>query len=329
MQVLMQRERKKHTGLIRACRCACCISLRHWLQRWRHALTAPMPDACADGFCTGRYVNVLPYDHNRVELHPEAAQDGHAAAGGYINASHVAHADSIGQFVVQYIATQGPLPSTVETFWQMCSEQRVAAIIMLTNTSEKGTTKCCTYFPQQPGARLALRGSGGEVVAAASETLHHGDLTHRRLQLTGRAGAAPSTVHQLQYHAWPDHGTPAESAALRTMCELLGPIRAAGGAVVVHCSAGIGRTGTFIALDILRMRLAALARQEATDPGSVAAAQIHAALDLPALVASLRQQRCGMVQTLEQYAFVYHALREEVAAGGDGLPPEPTANGHC
>lgn len=275
------------------------------------------------------YVNVLPYDHNRVVLGPPETcpvQASVAATGGYVNASHITHSDPLG-FAVQYIASQGPLPSTVGAFWQMCSEQGVGAVIMLTNTSERGATKCCPYFPAQPGARMALRGvacggGSGEVSAVSGDELHCGDLTHRRLQLTlgdGAAGAPPLVVQHLQYHAWPDHSTPADSSPLRTMCDLLAPVRASGGGVVVHCSAGIGRTGTFIALDVLRLRLAALARRELAQRGSVSQQEVHAALDLPALVVELRQQRSGMVQTIEQYAFVYQALHEELAAGGPPL----------
>ncbi|KXZ54380.1 hypothetical protein GPECTOR_5g459 [Gonium pectorale] len=328
-----------------------------------------------------RYVNVLPYDHNRVllkpccdgptdggRLHTAAAANGHSSAApspcpspgpDYINASHVEHADAQCGFTVRYIACQGPLLSTVADFWHMCWAEGVGAVVMLTNTVERGVTKCSPYYPAQPGARLAMgppgAGAGGragaaqqpgtpaaavvpasplacvsEVVALESRALHGGHLTHTRLQLWPAAQAAADSpppaspcreVCHLRYNAWPDHGTPADAAAIRTLCDLLAPVRQAGGAVVVHCSAGIGRTGTFCAIDILRRRLEALAARAEAAPGSVSQSAVAAALDLPELVHSLRRQRGGMVQTLEQYAFCYQAVAEELAAAvGEGAP---------
>ncbi|PNH09458.1 Receptor-type tyrosine-protein phosphatase epsilon, partial [Tetrabaena socialis] len=282
----------------------------------------------------------------------------------YINASHIVLDEPQYGIHLSYIACQGPLAATVADFWRMVWAEHVGAVVMLTNTVERGVTKCAAYYPASPGARLALRVPGGgdgggggaaggragaagrgapgaaggwcgcdaaaaptpaaapcleEVAVASRSSLHGGDLTHTRLTLLpcppapGGAPAAagcapPREVHHLRYNAWPDHGTPADAAAIRTLLDLLEPVRAAGAGVVVHCSAGIGRTGTFVAIDVLRRRLSHLAAR-ACAPGApaVGAAEVAAALDLPELVHVLRRQRSGMVQTVEQYAFCYQA----------------------
>ncbi|GLC42084.1 hypothetical protein PLESTB_001066400 [Pleodorina starrii] len=322
-----------------------------------------------------RYSNVLPYDHNRVLLRAcdcgatngptctSLAPSPSSSSSDYINASHVVHSDAQCGFTVSYIASQGPLPGTETDFWRMCWAERVGAVVMLTNTVERGINKCSEYYPAQLGVRQRLRDGGGgggisvavaaacgsriaaaateeaappstclqEVAAVSSSSLHGGDLTYTVLRLvcgggaacaangTGGGGAFREVAH-LHYTAWPDHGTPADAAAIRTLCDLVEPLRAAGGAVVVHCSAGIGRTGTFCAIDILRRRLAHLEVCAASRPGSVRPDAVQAALDLPELVHSLRRQRSGMVQTIEQYAFCYQAVYEELqtALGGRG-----------
>ncbi|KAG2485927.1 hypothetical protein HYH03_015371 [Edaphochlamys debaryana] len=366
-----------------------------------HSIRHTYSDAQAPGNAPkNRYVNVLPYDHNRVLLRPcsagalapgpEAANGSlgaqHAANGArvprsgpaacaagpgavsasgsgsgsdYINASHVVHCDDCCGFQLGYIACQGPLAATVPDFWRMVWTEGVGAVVMLTNTVERGVTKCSPYYPAAQGSRLQLRGpgaapqgqggsraaAGGQggcgcaapsaacveaVVAEASQGLHGGDLTYTQLCLLPAAegagagpegagpGPQPRVVAHLRYNAWPDHGTPADAAAIRTLLDMLAPVRAAGRGVVVHCSAGIGRTGTFCAIDILRRRLGVLEQRAAERPGSVSAAEVQAALDLPELVHSLRRQRGGMVQTLEQYAFCYQAVAEELAEGLEG-----------
>ncbi|KAG2437341.1 hypothetical protein HXX76_005998 [Chlamydomonas incerta] len=342
-----------------------------------------------------RYVNVLPYDHNRVLLRTGGSglstvsrasngcsssgsssggnsghinyaafgMGGNAAAAAptpdYINASHVVHDDEQCGFSLRYIASQGPLASTVPDFWRMVAGEDVGAVVMLTNTVERGVSKCAAYYPQQSGSRLPLRQGGGqqqqqqqqglgqapgggtavavagagaggatadadvdEVVAVNSRALLGGDLTQTQMAVLlspAQPQAQPQpprevAVLHLRYNAWPDHGTPADSGAIRSLCDLLGPVREAGRGVVVHCSAGIGRTGTFVAIDVMRRRLQVLSTAAAAAPGSVSPAAVQAALDLPELVHSLRRQRCGMVQTFEQFAFCYQALYEELAA---------------
>lgn len=208
----------------------------------------------------------------------------------------------------------------------MVYEQRCSCVVMLTNTHERGMTKCALYFPAKPGESMQLK-NGLVLTHVDSVSLHNGDMTRRTLRLDHSASGASLSVTHLHYHAWPDHGTPDDATAIRAMCDALVPSGAASssstsggqlqdpqqqvlsGPAVVHCSAGIGRTGTLIALDILRQRLRALASRGS----EVTARELHDALNFPALVHALRQQRVGMVQTLEQYKFVYQALAEEIA----------------
>ncbi|KAG1667651.1 hypothetical protein FOA52_004678 [Chlamydomonas sp. UWO 241] len=252
-----------------------------------------------------RYCNVLPFDQTRVEL--AASQP----ASSYINASHVAFNESgPGGVVCSYIAAQGPLTSTVADFWAMALQTRASAIVMLTNIIENKVSKCVAYFPPAIG-QVINAGSVDVKCTAMAEV--NSDVTMRAMQITGMGadGArASATVPHFHFHSWPDHGTPQESAAIRTLCDAL-PVDRAGRPVIVHCSAGIGRTGTFIAIDVVRMRLRAL-NGVAEKGGAWGAAEVQNALAIPELVHQLRQQRMGMVQTVDQYRFIYHALCEEM-----------------
>jgi len=251
-----------------------------------------------------RYSNVLPYDHNRVELNSQAPHS-------YVNASHVVFNETgAASLRCHYIATQGPLSGTVEDFWTLILETGSKAVVMLTNFVENRLNKCVSYFPSEQGKQIAMGRLRVRCTGMTTDTT--GSLTVRTIEIhsQGRDGKpATSTVHHFHFHAWPDHGTPEHSIAIRMLCDALPADRRA--PIVVHCSAGIGRTGTFIAVDIVRLRLRKL--QEAADKGAtVGASEVQAALAIPELVHQLRQQRMGMVQTPEQYHFIYLALLEDV-----------------
>lgn len=251
-----------------------------------------------------RYVNVLPYDHNRVKL----------ASGStdYINASYVAHSDKLG-FDCTYIATQGPLQSTTADFWEMVYEQQCPYIIMLTNLVERGVNKCTAYFPLKLGERLC-KGDYEVTVSSVESPGANEQVTVRVLKVTHVPSQQSTSVKHMHYHSWPDHGTPEDCSTIRAMSEQLDSCRDSKRPVVVHCSAGIGRTGTFCAIDILRQRVKALGSQVFDQQ------QLIEQFDLVKLVHSLRQQRMGMVQTLEQYNFCYHAIVEELLQQQRRLP---------
>ncbi|CAL5228150.1 g11230 [Coccomyxa viridis] len=259
----------------------------------RMPLTGSMSDARSGGNARlNRYFNVLPFDANRVRLENGTSD--------YINASLLTSPPEE-QPSWEYIATQGPKDSTMEDFWQMVYKQRCAVIIMLTRATESGSVKkCAQYFPEE----LSQRGAyGGWRVECTSLQEVDSDVSRRDLVVTPPKGSGqPCQVVHFHYHAWPDHGVPSTTQPLRDLVSAVKQLEVQeAGPAVVHCSAGIGRTGTFCAVDIALQRL--------RSPDYSAAVS---AAELKPVVAELRRQRCGMVQTPEQYHFCYQAIKDEV-----------------
>ncbi|KAJ1645748.1 phosphotyrosine-specific ptp2-like protein [Coemansia asiatica] len=191
-----------------------------------------------------RYNNIYPFDSNRVRLR--------STSSDYINASYVSYFNG-----PLYIATQGPLPATVADFWQMVWEQRVRVIVMLTRVFENGREKCHRYWPQSPGGASAVQ-HGDLRIEFQAEARHPDDATviSRRLRVShiGSPDDAIIVTH-LQYETWPDHGAPETPLGVLRLRELA---RIAQGEdndeskripMIVHCSAGCGRTGAFCAVD--------------------------------------------------------------------------------
>lgn len=218
-----------------------------------------------------RYRSILPNEHSRVLLGPR---------GDYINANRLR---GIGGAPSAYIATQGPLPHTVHDFWAMVWQERAPAIVMITNLVEDAKVKCEQYLPEAEPRRF------GEVKVTVLRTTPRDGYTLRELVLECR-GEERRVAH-LWYTAWPDHGTPACPQQLLSLAREAEELRSGGGPLVVHCSAGLGRTGCFVASSI--------GMQQLQSEGSV---------DVLATVCALRGDRGGMVQTAEQYEFVHRAL---------------------
>ncbi|BDA46574.1 Tyrosine-protein phosphatase non-receptor type 1 [Coccomyxa sp. Obi] len=241
-----------------------------------------------------RYSNVLPFDENRVRLS--------SPQHDYINASMLASPASEAP-AWRYIATQGPKDSTVGDFWQMVYERNCAIVIMLTRLVESGTLKkCAEYFPEELDHPVMYKGSWTVTCVSARDV--DSDVRHRDLIVTPPSPTAgpPRKVCHFHYHAWPDHGVPSTTQPLRDLVQAVRGLHTSdAGPPVVHCSAGIGRTGTFCAVDI------ALARLRSADYGTAVTA-----VELKPVVAELRRQRAGMVQTAEQYLFCYRAVKDEV-----------------
>lgn len=252
----------------------------------------------------------------------------------YINASKVQLQPPHTGGPTSYIATQGPLPQTAEHFWRMVLESRTPAVVMLTNCIEKGTIKCAQYFPTARGEAAAF---GALQLQVLLHERFSADCDRRTMRITDASTGSVLELQHFHYHTWPDHGVPEDSATLRRMCRELQRLRSGCGSgcassgssgadcgvgdrvsgtalavmetgtPVLHCSAGIGRTGTFIAVDVILRRIDAWFRA-----GGPTKEEVEEALDMPRLVHSLRQQRFGMVQTLEQYCFVYKATLDEL-----------------
>ncbi|XP_072589592.1 receptor-type tyrosine-protein phosphatase V-like isoform X2 [Vulpes vulpes] len=243
-----------------------------------------------------RYPHVLPYDHSRVRL---SQLDGEPHSD-YINASFIpGYTDP-----QEFIATQGPLKKTVEDFWRLVWEQQVHVIVMLTVGMENGRVLCEHYWPV-----------GSTPVTHGHITVHllaeepEDEWTKREFQLQHRAQRQPRTVTQLQFTTWPDHGVPEAPSALLAFVQLAREQAAATrglGPVLVHCSAGVGRTGTFVALWRLLQQL-----------------QEERAADVFHAVYALRLHRPLMIQTPSQYVFLHRCLLRKALEG----PPEPSEAG--
>ncbi|XP_009076477.1 PREDICTED: receptor-type tyrosine-protein phosphatase T-like [Acanthisitta chloris] len=218
---------------------------------------------------------------------------------GYINASYVDSYRSPRFF----IAAQGPLAETVVDFWQMIWQEKTSVIVMLTGLVEQNKIKCEQYWPEQE-----------QVYGDFTVTLNNSRTTTglvTRIFCLQKAGCAlPRVVEQFHYLRWPDHGVPRNPSQLLCLVEVVNKrvLEAPAGPMLVHCSAGIGRTGTFIALDyLLKMGKA------------------EGKVDVFHCVQQLREQRVGMVQTKEQYTFLYEALLEGLLCGNTGVPVESIA----
>nr|XP_036877040.1 tyrosine-protein phosphatase non-receptor type 13 isoform X6 [Manis javanica] len=223
-----------------------------------------------------RYKNILPYDATRVPLGDD---------GGYINASFINI--PVGKEEFLYIACQGPLPTTVGDFWQMIWEQKSTVIAMMTQEVEGEKIKCQRYWPDTLGKttivsdrlRLALvsmqQAQGFVVRAMTLEDIQTGEVRH---------------ISHLNFTAWPDHDTPSQPDDLLTFISYMRHIHRSG-PITTHCSAGIGRSGTLICIDVVL----GLIGQDLE-------------FDISDLVRCMRLQRHGMVQTEDQYIFCYQVI---------------------
>ncbi|CAG9537182.1 unnamed protein product [Cercopithifilaria johnstoni] len=231
-----------------------------------------------------RFTNILPYDHSRVKLIPTDDDDG----SDYVNASYIPGFNSRREF----IAAQGPLPSTRDHFWRVVWEQHCPAIVALTKCVEKGRDKCHQYWPDND--QLSVLYADIEVTLMNEKVYE--EFTVRELRLTNmsESAAPPRTVKHLHYMAWPDFGVPECAAGLVHFVRLFRtrlPPSPNNKPTIVHCSAGVGRSGTFIALDRLIQCVAK------TLP-----------LDVFGIVYEMRLDRCHMVQNEQQYIFIHHCL---------------------
>ncbi|XP_073144437.1 protein-tyrosine-phosphatase PTP1-like [Henckelia pumila] len=236
-----------------------------------------------------RYSDVLPFDGNRVIL--KQCKDYRPSARGYINASFVKTSESVSEF----IATQGPLPHTYEDFWEMIIQYRCPVVVMLTRLVDNyQTVKCGDYFQAEDGPREF----GNICIITKWMQTTDSSLIVRCLEVSYKEPEEPPlSVLHIQYPEWPDHGVPKDTFAVREIFKRIYTVPPDLGPIVVHCSAGIGRTGTYCAIHNTIQRVLA---------GD------NTALDLVNTVTTFRSQRIGMVQTLEQYLFCYDAIVDEL-----------------
>uniref|UniRef100_A0A8C7BFB9 protein-tyrosine-phosphatase n=1 Tax=Neovison vison TaxID=452646 RepID=A0A8C7BFB9_NEOVI len=245
-----------------------------------------------------RYKNILPFDHTRVVLHDG---DPNEPVSDYINANII-----MPEFETKcnnskpkksYIATQGCLQNTVNDFWRMVFQENSRVIVMTTKEVERGKSKCVKYWPDE----YALKEYGVMRVRNVKESAAH-DYTLRELKLSKVGqGNTERTVWQYHFRTWPDHGVPSDPGGVLDFLEEVHHKQESimdAGPVVVHCSAGIGRTGTFIVIDIL----IDIIREKGVDCD----------IDVPKTIQMVRSQRSGMVQTEAQYRFIYMAVQHYI-----------------
>ncbi|XP_070775139.1 receptor-type tyrosine-protein phosphatase mu-like isoform X5 [Enoplosus armatus] len=253
-----------------------------------------------------RYGNIIAYDHSRVRLQ---ALEGEQSSD-YINANYVDgyHRPN------HYIATQGPMQETVFDFWRMVWQENTAAIVMVTNLVEVGRVKCCKYWPDDTEIYRDIKVTLIETELLSEYVIRTFAVEKVRFSTsiysTSERSVPQRGAHEIreirQFHftGWPDHGVPYHATGL------LGFIRRVksktltnAGPMVVHCSAGAGRTGCFIVIDIM-----------------LDMAEREGVVDIYNCVRELRSRRVNMVQTEEQYVFIHDAILEACLCGDTTIP---------
>ncbi|XP_067676450.1 tyrosine-protein phosphatase 10D-like [Haliotis asinina] len=235
-----------------------------------------------------RYVNILPFDHTRVKLRSLSDDDEDNA--DYINANYIPGKNS----PREYIATQGPMTGTVSDFWRMIWEQEVSIIIMLSDLQERGKPKVDMYWPKAMNEPVQL----GDIIV---EMINYSPLNKyiiKIFQITNRNESRK--VRHYFLPGWQDFGanlTPDDVISfVRDVRMTVTPTDK--GPVCVHCSAGVGRTGTYISLDVF---------QQAIDEEN-----FDKELDVFDFVMKMRENRSYMVQTEKQYIFIHDTIKEMI-----------------
>ncbi|XP_058789130.1 tyrosine-protein phosphatase 10D isoform X3 [Phymastichus coffea] len=251
------------------------------------------PCTAADLPCNrpkNRFTNILPYDHSRFKLQPVDDEEG----SDYINANYVPGHNSPREFIV----TQGPLHSTRDDFWRMVWESNSRAIVMLTRCIEKGREKCDHYWPTD-----TLPVYYGDISVTILNETHYSDWSITEFML--RRGDVKRIILHFHFTTWPDFGVPSPPTTLarfvRAFRERVKPDQRP---IVVHCSAGVGRSGTFITLDRILQQIL-----------------VSDYVDIFGIVWAMRKERVWMVQTEQQYICIHQCLLAVLEGQDNAGPP--------
>ncbi|CAL7947394.1 unnamed protein product [Xylocopa violacea] len=238
----------------------------------------------------------IPYDHSRVILNDLA----NAKNSDYINASTITDHDPRNP---AYIATQGPLPDTTADFWQLIWEQGSVVIVMLTRLTEDGVAMCHRYWPEEGSELYHIY-----EVHLVSEHFWCDDYLVRSFYLKNLRTGETRTVTQFHFLSWPENGVPHSTKALLEFRRKINKsYKGRSCPIIVHCSDGAGRTGTYCLIDMVLNRMMKGAKE----------------IDIAATLEHIRDQRPDMVATKQQFKFVLMAVAEEVHAILKALPVPP------
>ncbi|XP_024231831.1 tyrosine-protein phosphatase non-receptor type 1 [Oncorhynchus tshawytscha] len=232
-----------------------------------------------------RYRDVSPFDHSRIRLQ--------LGTNDYINASLI----SVEEARRSYILTQGPLPNTCGHFWEMVWEQRTMGVVMLNRVIEKGSVKCAQYWPPREVREAVFEDTNFKLTLVSEDIKSY--YTVRQLELENLSTRETREILHFHYTTWPDFGVPESPASF---LNFLFKVRESGclnseqGPVVVHCSAGIGRSGTFCLVDTCLLLMSMR-----KDPSSV---------HIRDVLLEMRRYRMGLIQTPDQLRFSYLAVIE-------------------
>ncbi|XP_067904294.1 tyrosine-protein phosphatase non-receptor type 1-like isoform X1 [Heterodontus francisci] len=232
-----------------------------------------------------RYRDVSPFDHSRIKL-----QQGD---NDYINASLI----KMEEAQRSYILTQGPLQNTCGHFWEMVWEQKSRGVVMLNRVIEKGSVKCAQYWPSKEEVDMIFMDTKFILTLISEDVKSY--YTVRQLEVANLATKETREILHFHYTTWPDFGVPESPASF---LNFLFKVRESGslnpehGPVVVHCSAGIGRSGTFSLVDTCLLLM-----DKRKDPLSV---------DIKQVLLEMRKYRMGLIQTADQMRFSYMAIIE-------------------
>ncbi|XP_026482439.1 receptor-type tyrosine-protein phosphatase epsilon-like [Ctenocephalides felis] len=238
-----------------------------------------------------RYLNLIAYDSSRVVL-KKLPNDKYS---DYINANYV---DGFLR-PKEYIATQGPKQQTVNDFWRMVWQEQVTAICMLTNIKESDKIKCHQYWPEQEGSEESY----GDIKVEHRSSRIYADFVYRTLNITN--GSESYILEHLHFTAWPDHGVPLYPEALVPFINKMQSIQSDQTPTIVHCSAGVGRTGTIILADIC-----------------IKMARATGKIDILYYQNKIREQRANLVDSSDQYKLVHMVVLETLLGEPTSIPCE-------